>query len=757
MYCWGSGRIGHGSALSDIKIPKPLYFNTSNNEEVNIFSEEEETEVKGEKDIEFIDFCAGRAHSLAIDNKNRCWVFGENSSAELGNNSLVYSKIPILNKQLENEKIVSVSCWNQSYAITDQGKVWEWGKSTDILVPRLLNFKHSIKAIDCSLNNSIAVSHNGIAFIGFNDNNSSTNEPRPVEYFIENKIEIQSVACGINHYLYLTNRGEVYSNGKGISTGHYDEIYNNSNNNKNNGDSSAIDIKEKEEKEEKEEEEEEEINIIIPKKLEQLRNIIEISSGYYNSLALDGYQNQVYGWGENLNGQLGIEGIEYSTEPILIELPLVEIKHISSGAYHSAFLTNNGELIVMGGGLVVSDDFRMSVALGNGDGGFQTIQFKVDTTKDETIISENIKFNKPTSQLINVEIKDKNENNKEQNKNDDGKEDEDEDIDKENQETNDKGILTEEEMLEFQYHFNELSHYDNARNQFSPQFIESLKNKVVVDKVSCGKFHTLATVSKTQLIPPIESLQQYCIKYISENIINNMETDTSFPDINTLPINTVLKIDSHLTLNRKHTDRSQRLMSYLKSTFKQNIYNNNNNSNNSSSISNTINSPKSTEYQWDQYLEHYSKEFEANAIVTLKNTEILTKTKGFEISVETVCAIINGFMEFKYVEQYSTQVIDNKNENQINNNITNDNEENENENESSFSNYKIKIPGYQDFVIISLTNDKIAAINKKYTILIDKTNLLLVISIFKRSLLLTNPYILKEFENIVLDLKINGY
>ncbi|EGC34164.1 hypothetical protein DICPUDRAFT_153664 [Dictyostelium purpureum] len=677
MFSWGSGRIGFGS-FSDVKEPKQLYFNRSNDGSDGDTYDENDCK----NDIDFIDFSAGRRHSLAVDNSNKVWVFGD-----IGDNVTEFRKYPILDKSLENENIKQVSCWDRNYAINDKGQVIQWGSNDGtFLIPRVIPFNYSIKQVSCSLNNTMAVSSDGIAFV--NIFQAEASKFKVVQYFIENKIQVIQVACGVKHCLFLDSKGLVYSSGKGIQTGQY---------------ASFGEIDDGGEGTVPQDSEEDLSNLVDdgtikydfdqPKQVKELCNIIEIKAGYKHSLALDYYTQQTYAWGENLNGQLGMEGVDYVFEPTIIPFPLVQIKTIEAGAYHSAFITTKGQLIMVGGVLIVNSAFRMNLALGNGEGGLNTIQFKVNVEEEETVITENIVIPKPVSTLINVKEKEQHE--KEQKL-----------IPKEDQDLDDDGvILSKEEILEFQYHLNEIFHSDYSRSQYNPQFIQSTFKNKVVDKVSCGLFHTLATLKKDQ-VQPINSLQEYCIKYISDNILTSMESDSSFQDIYNIPLDIVLKIDSYLTLERKHNDKSLRLMFFLKSS-----YNNKNkiNNNNDNTIQN----------QWDEYLTSFS-DFESVVIASLSDYSVITKSPNIEISKELIKEFCNQ------------------------------------ESQEMFLNNQIKIPSYQESFTIICIENKILALNKQYTLIIDKTNLLLVMAIFKRELL-TNSYILKDFDNNILNLKINGY
>jgi hypothetical protein len=74
--------------------------------------------------------------------------------------------------------------------------------------------------------------------------------------------------------------------------------------------------------------------------------IVMISCGHYHSLALI-ESGRVFGWGYNIDGQLGV-AIVTSSEPTIIELNDLKIKKISCGAFHSLLLSCDGDICAFG-------------------------------------------------------------------------------------------------------------------------------------------------------------------------------------------------------------------------------------------------------------------------------------------------------------------------------------------------------------------------------------------------------------------------
>lgn len=68
--------------------------------------------------------------------------------------------------------------------------------------------------------------------------------------------------------------------------------------------------------------------------------VTQIAAGSHHSMALTS-DGGVIAWGSNLEGQLGLSGISgLVNKPTKVPIP-EPVKEISTGYYHSAFLTGN--------------------------------------------------------------------------------------------------------------------------------------------------------------------------------------------------------------------------------------------------------------------------------------------------------------------------------------------------------------------------------------------------------------------------------
>ena len=172
----------------------------------------------------------------------------------------------------------------------------------------------------------------GLYSCGWNDYGQlglgpSNTDDKNIPTLIENISKIVKISCGgMFHSLFLTSDGQVYSCGRNhkgqLGLGNYDDYY-------------------------------------IPKLIDDLYNIniIKISAGGYHSLFLtDG--GDVYSCGYNYSGQLGLDNNNNQNRPRLIQnfynntsyikYGDITIIEISTGSYHSLFLTDGGDVYSCG-------------------------------------------------------------------------------------------------------------------------------------------------------------------------------------------------------------------------------------------------------------------------------------------------------------------------------------------------------------------------------------------------------------------------
>ena len=132
LWAWGSnysGQLGDGTISdSGYDYDAKEWWNNDNDksEPVEII-----------KDVAFI--AAGTSHSLAIKTDNSLWVWGSNSSGQIGDGSIT-TYIDDWNKDKDNDKttpvkimedvIFAAAGFSQSFAIKVDGSLWAWGNNS---------------------------------------------------------------------------------------------------------------------------------------------------------------------------------------------------------------------------------------------------------------------------------------------------------------------------------------------------------------------------------------------------------------------------------------------------------------------------------------------------------------------------------------------------------------------------------------------------------------------------------------------------
>jgi alpha-tubulin suppressor-like RCC1 family protein len=146
------------------------------------------------------------------------------------------------------------------------------------------------------------------------------------EYISEEKII--DICCGYRHSILLTQSGKVYE--YNVNEEISDE---------------SEDIIDSKERENGEKYIDFELKSFMDYSFENVK-IVMISCGYWHSLALT-ESGRVFGWGYNIDGQLGV-AIGNSSEPIIIELNGLKMKKVSCGAFHSLLLSCDGDIYAFG-------------------------------------------------------------------------------------------------------------------------------------------------------------------------------------------------------------------------------------------------------------------------------------------------------------------------------------------------------------------------------------------------------------------------
>ena len=346
------------------------------------------------------------AQTQPISEQNsQVYAWGLGTSGQLGLGSETSKGLPTLIKELEAAHVLRVSSsgyCNSSTALTHQGRIFTWGSGIDgilgineddgnLLIPTLIERLEGNRfaKVTCGGGHMAALNSEGSLFtwgldndgqLGHQPEEKNTNSkfykptffkggkpPAPVAGPLVGK-RVVDVDCGRYFSAAVTSEGEIYTWGAGrdFALGHGDRV------NKHlptrvealvgekivkvacgknfcvalsasgnvftwgNNDLGQLGITKADRCKE------------TPTKLTTLAEVVDISAGDLHVLALT-RSGQVYSWGNGADGQLGHSNTATQFSPKLIQT-LPQIAKIASGGGHSAFITADFSLLMCGRG-----------------------------------------------------------------------------------------------------------------------------------------------------------------------------------------------------------------------------------------------------------------------------------------------------------------------------------------------------------------------------------------------------------------------
>ena len=223
---------------------------------------------------------AGGTHSAAITDSGELWTWGYNDDGELGIGDTTDRHAPV-KVSVNGQKIVAVAAgfWHTA-AITDSGELWKWGYNS-----------------------------NGQLGIG-----GTTNRHAPVKVSANGQ-KIVAVAAGRLHTAAITDSGELWTWG-----------YNSD------GQLGIGDTTDRH----------------APVKVSvHGQKIVAVAAGGYHTAAITD-SGELWTWGYNSNGQLGIGGTTNRHAPVKVSVNGQKIVAVAAGRDHTAAITDSGELWTWG-------------------------------------------------------------------------------------------------------------------------------------------------------------------------------------------------------------------------------------------------------------------------------------------------------------------------------------------------------------------------------------------------------------------------